>query len=408
MNGAPFPKAVEMALPRRPARYARALLEEAQSIGRCFSQAAQDDLETGGFVFPDGARIQSADLYNGLPGVALLLAWLSRLLDSGGMLELATRSMILPRKLLRQGDLPPGGAWQGRGGVLRALVHVWSITREDAFLLEALDAAEGLAASIPSDRVLDVVSGSAGLIRVLLDLHAIAPSPAILRASVLCGEHILRRRLQLSHGVGWLTIARAPLAGYAHGASGIASSLLHLAERTGEDRFAQAASMALQHERHLFELAESSAGSPDAILGADTISSWCYGAGGVAMSRWTIPKPYRDALPAQEIESFVQVLLTRRSPGHCLCHGALGDADLLLAAGRALQRPELSTAALTRVSAALSEKHGSGSWRIPSPLPRQQSYGLMSGLAGIAYGLIRAVSPHAVPSLLAWDAIHER
>ncbi len=391
------------ALDQAPTDQTATLLEEAGQIGRRFCEAAEGSMEIHAFSFSGGARIESMDCYQGLPGVAMLLAHLARALDSDQMLDVAERSMVLPRRILRERNLSVGGAWQGRGGIVYALLQLWGITHEDVFLQEALQAAEAFTA-VESDQKLDIVGGSAGVIRVLLELHRIARSPKVLDVAVRCGDHLLRRRIPLTHGYGWLTIAKAPLIGYAHGASGIASSLLHLADITGDQHYAETALLGLRHERHMCALTKTSTGNPYAGQGMATIASWCHGAGGIAISRLTLPSAFLAVVDQDEIEPALQTIMAGKRSTDSLCHGTFGDVDLLLAAGSALQRYNLREQALARASEALRESKESNSWRVPSPLSGQQSYGLMSGLAGVAYGLLRA-SCDFVPSLLCFDAI---
>jgi lantibiotic modifying enzyme len=398
------PPAPEKVLEQEPTdQTATSLLDEAGQIGRRFCEAAEGSTEIHAFSFAGGPRIESMDSYQGLPGVAMLLANLARALDSDQMLDFAERSMVLPRRILRECNLFVGGAWQGRGGILYSLLHLWAITHKDVFLQEALQAAEAFTV-VESDQKLDIVSGSAGLIRVLLELHRIAQSPKVLDVAVRCGDHLMKRRIPLTHGYGWLTIAKAPLIGYAHGASGIASSMLHLADITGDQRYAETALLGLRHERHMCALTKTSSGNAYAGQGMGTIASWCHGAGGIAISRLTLPSAFRALVDQDEIEPALQAVMAGKRSTDCLCHGTLGDVDLLLAAGSALQSCDLREQALARASQALRESKESISWRVPSPLPGQQSYGLMSGLAGVAYGLLRA-SCDFVPSLLGFEAI---
>jgi lantibiotic modifying enzyme len=87
---------------------------------------------------------------------------------------------------------------------------------------------------------------------------------------------------------------------------------------------------------------------------------------------------------------------------HCLCHGDLGNAELFLQAAEIFPdggrwRAEAKRAG-DRVLASITE-HG---WR--SGLPRWVEVpGLMTGLAGIGYGLLRLAVPERIPSVLLLD-----
>ena len=110
-----------------------------------------------------------------------------------------------------------------------------------------------LAGRLDDDRSFDVVDGAAGCIGSLLALHAVAPAAATLDLATRCGDHLLGHARSMPHGIGWIPErADTPLAGFAHGAAGIAWALLKLAAATGERRFRTAALEAIAYERSLF------------------------------------------------------------------------------------------------------------------------------------------------------------
>jgi lantibiotic modifying enzyme len=84
-----------------------------------------------------------------------------------------------------------------------------------------------------------------------------------------------------------------------------------------------------------------------------------------------------------------------------LCHGDLGNLELLLRA-RELDYvgdwEEVLDAHAARLVARLSE----GRWHCGIP-GGVETPGLMTGLAGIGYGLLRVAEPERVPSLLALE-----
>ena len=77
---------------------------------------------------------------------------------------------------------------------------------------------------------------------------------------------------------------------------------------------------------------------------------------------------------------------------HNLCHGDLGNAELLLLAG---QRPR----ALRRAHDVLEHHRRTGTWLCGTPAGVEPP-SLMTGLAGIGYQLLRLAEPETVPSVL--------
>ena len=200
-----------------------------------------------------------------------------------------------------------------------------------------------------------------------------------------------------------------PLTGFSHGAAGMAWALLRLATVTGIARFETAARQAMAYERHLFvaaqgnwpDLREPNAAIPTAAADGQTcMTAWCHGAPGIGLGRLTSLPRLEEREMGQDIAVAIE---TTRAHGfgcnHSLCHGALGNLDLLIEAyvrlGRADLQPHINAIAATIVA---DMRHNG--WRCGNPLG-VESPGLMTGLAGMGYELLRLAEPIRVPSVLA-------
>ncbi|MBD0363413.1 MAG: type 2 lantipeptide synthetase LanM, partial [Coleofasciculus sp. C3-bin4] len=83
---------------------------------------------------------------------------------------------------------------------------------------------------------------------------------------------------------------------------------------------------------------------------------------------------------------------------HCLCHGDLGNLELLLQASLVLNDPKLRPP-VNRLAAIILESINEHGWLCGIPLG-VETPGLMTGLAGIGYGLLRLAEPTRIPSVL--------
>ena len=79
---------------------------------------------------------------------------------------------------------------------------------------------------------------------------------------------------------------------------------------------------------------------------------------------------------------------------HSLCHGDFGNVELLLCT----EEPSWCETA-NQIAAAIVERARRDGWRCGTPM-EIESPGLMTGLAGIGYGLLRVASPTRMPSVL--------
>jgi lantibiotic modifying enzyme len=82
---------------------------------------------------------------------------------------------------------------------------------------------------------------------------------------------------------------------------------------------------------------------------------------------------------------------------HSLCHGDQGNIELLTRVADTLDEPELATRAASVAVRVLDAIERNG-WQCGLPLG-VESPGLMMGLAGIGYGLLRLAEP-TTPSIL--------
>jgi lantibiotic modifying enzyme len=105
--------------------------------------------------------------------------------------------------------------------------------------------------------------------------------------------------------------------------------------------------------------------------------------------------------PVFHDEITTAVRTTRRigfGTNHSLCHGDIGNLDLLLLGADALGRPEWRTEASGRMGAIMDSIDERG-WI--TGLPHGiETPGLLHGLAGIGYGMLRMADPERVPSVL--------
>lgn len=349
------------------------------------------------------------DLYGGLSGVALFLAYLEA---TGG----EERFQRLARAALRRAcqridagtDTLPIGAYTGLSGIVYALTHASVLWNDENLLAKAVHYAERAAAGIESDEALDVLSGAAGCIGALLPLHRLTGSADILEIARCCGDRLLARAEPQQHGIGWSTsISAIPLAGFAHGNAGFAWALSHLAAATQDNRYHACALEALEYERSLFSHEDGNWLDRrfEGMAGADErrfMVAWCHGAPGIGLARLTMPPGSRE--PAIERDIDIALKTTHEAGfgrNHSLCHGDLGNIEIFLHAEQTHQwkrwRPHRETLAEKLAGDLAANSYLGG---IPGGFATP---GLMLGLAGTGYGLLRLAAPETVPSILSLE-----
>jgi len=350
----------------------------------------------------------AADIYSGTTGIALFLAYLGDLTGEKRYTELALLALRNGRyqvdQLKKESNVGNIGGFSGLGGYIYLLSHLGTLWHDPTLYREAEELVRLLPDAIAQDQMFDVLGGAAGCIAALLSLYTVAPSQETLAVAILCGEHLLATARPMNSGIGWSTkMEETPLAGFGHGNAGIALNLLRLAALSNEERFRQAARDAMEYERSLFSPIHNN--WPD--LRSDAIKdgqpsymvAWCHGAPGIGLGRLASLPYMDDAAIRAEIETAMQTTITRGfGANHSLCHGDMGNAELPLIAAQVLDNPELQQT-IKQITSMLLENVETQGWVSGIPMG-VETPGLMTGLAGTGYALLRWAAPERVPSVL--------
>jgi type 2 lantibiotic biosynthesis protein LanM len=318
------------------------------------------------------------DLDAGVPGIAMFLAYLGAVTGHDGSSALARAALETMREQTarRASPLRKVGGFDGLGGVIYELSHLAALWGRADLASDADSLATRLPELIAEDEAFDVFSGAAGCILALRSLQRCRPSPHVADLAVQCGDHLLRSAERTADGIVWSRISEAPRhrTGLMSGTAGIALALFELHTWTGIQRFRTGAEDALKGDRQ-----------------ATTLSQLC-------------GSPAKMSHPGvrADIAAAAAAIRDRGFGGdHSLDQGDLGSLELLERAAVMLEDTTLSreTERMAAMILADIDDHG---WRCATPLG-VETPGLLSGLAGIGYGLLRAARPDVVPSVLTLD-----
>ena len=407
--------------PTKPQTFANSaqLLQAARVIGDRLEELAVRDKDNVTWIglTPTLTRQLSLiplglDLYGGVAGVALFLAHLGAVTKEERYTTLARSAVttLLQQIQLGKSFLKLIGGFSGWGGVIYTLTHLAVLWEQPELLTEAEAVVEILPSAIEQDEQLDIIGGAAGCIISLVNLHRYAPSERIIQVARQCGERLLAQAQSMEQGIGWVIrhAGTKPLAGFSHGASGIALALLEVAALTGETRFRTAALNAIAYERTLFAIQEENwrdlrdvevPGQAVSDPQAAFMTAWCHGAPGIGLARLRALQHLDDPEIRAEIDIALKTTLAQGFGGnHSLCHGDLGNLELLLQASQTLDVPQWSVE-VERIATTILTSIDQQGWRCGVPL-EVETPGLMTGLAGIGYGLLRLAEPRRVPSVL--------
>jgi len=346
-----------------------------------------------------------SSLYDGLSGISLFYGALYSITRAESAREKALAAIGVVRERLGRNEGLGGGF--GIGGTVYALVTLARLLGDSSLITDAARLSRLVTEEmIAADDVLDVVRGAAGEILGHLALYKVTGDQAVLKVARLCGEHLLARQKQIGDYRCWTTVADRPLAGFSHGAAGIAYALLQLNAVEPRNEFVVAAREAIEFERSVFSPEHDNWG--DFRNGESTEEtsyglSWCHGAPGIGLARLGCLELDDHPAILEDIEAALRCVDKNPVwPNDTLCCGEFGICEMLLEA----DRPDL---ALERASGVIeaavrrrkTHQHG---FILGACTPEGSlSYGLFQGLAGIGYSLLRLAYPKDLPCILLWE-----
>ncbi|MBY0574366.1 MAG: hypothetical protein K2P84_11860 [Undibacterium sp.] len=369
-------------------------------------------------------RSLAGELYDGSVGIALFLAELYQFTGDVQQLRVLEGAVNHAISLVQdRQDSPSYGCYNGLSGVAWALSRIGYLLKNEQLIETSLTLVLGLRGIAPDVRAIDVVGGSAGTIPVLLSMAQIHDRGDLYELAKVHGNHLLALAEASEQGYSWNTLHRvgqANLLGHSHGVAGIVTALLELHHATGEQKFLHAALEGLRYERLQFnaeagnwpDLRQSNkpvnptlAEIPEA---ASYMVAWCHGAPGIGLSRLRNSELLPQNIEIkQDLENAIQTTANsllrpwiHGSGNYSLCHGASGNAELMIMAGQALKRPELTAIAEKVADEGIEYYVQQG---LPWPCGvtgAGETPSLMLGTAGIGHFYLRLFQPETVPSIL--------
>jgi type 2 lantibiotic biosynthesis protein LanM len=389
-------------------------LEHAQVVGEELCRLLEDPARRLRWTYRStGAESHHVEgtLYYGSAGVALFLAHLDAIQPQDRVRQAA-------RTALTHSLSCPGhgiGAFDGLAGQIYVLLHLHRLWQDPALLTCAIERSRQLDAMIAADRAFDVLSGSAGVIPVMLALNDACGVG--LETAHRCARHLLRHADRGSAGgLSWplpdRDHAAANLTGFAHGAAGIGWALIALGAAVGRDEYVHSGRQAFAYERRFFDDERQDWYDLRASVAQMTsgrrhfANAWCNGAPGIGLSRlasWVTLGGDDESLMRETYLALSSTL--RRFPqagNDTLCHGRSGNAELLLRFARERDEPAFQVEA---------NMHAQAHWRRVARTPEwpraeeghQPLAGLMVGIAGVGMHFLRLAHPDRVPSPLLLD-----
>ncbi|HEY8918707.1 MAG TPA: lanthionine synthetase LanC family protein, partial [Chitinophaga sp.] len=361
---------------------------------------------------------QGTDLFNGSAGVILFYL---RLYDHCKdplylqVCEQAAAVLLENPAIHRQQYFT---LYTGATGLIYLCIKMYEATAAEKYLNHALLLLQhfepGILQQVVQD---DFMSGHAGNIFLLTYLHAHTENDSVKSLTRSLTDKLIQQARIAPQGLRWGHVKRSYdcLAGFSHGASGIAYALLQAAQYWEDEGLTYLAEQALHYEMlyydaaannwldlrltstHLYEadiMDWQAAGFRKYVSDAN---AWAHGAAGVGLSRlyaWQLTRnPSYLQQVNQALERCLKDVQQLQRGDFTLCSGYGGLASFLLQAAGILQRPQLRLAAQQTALAAVQFYRQQGVYNTYVP-DANNDPGLFSGLAGVGYFLVDTLLPY--------------
>lgn len=350
-------------------------------------------------------EISDRYLYDGTMGMAVFMAAFLKLRPSHKISEIYEKII---EDLFHYTDAPSKenqlatGAFLGESSIAYGYQLLYRMTGEERFLTYAYKHCCKVAVYLYQDIQYDLVGGNAGAILTFLNMYDLSEQPEYLAFARQAGDFLIAHAVPVKNGVGWRNISNdGLLGGFAHGCAGIMYALARLAAYVKDEKYLDTAYKAFTYERTMNQ--------PEYGGWRDYRSEtpfymndfkWCHGTAGVILG-WSLAAGYFDEERKNQItneiskvlQSYPNIVLKEELG---LCHGNFGNIMIgRLAKVDAWQKSitqnqKMSFSVLKKI---LSDEERN------CILHEHYDYSLMTGWAGIGYGLLYHL-PLGLPGIL--------
>lgn len=349
-------------------------------------------------------------LYEGELGVSLFVAALYLSEPKKEYQDLINRIIIFSEMYEKKYKYNKNiSAFYGEASIAYCYYYIYLVIGDEKLRKLALHHIKECTERIDNDDKFDLIAGCAGTLIVALRIYEKEKDKSLLELAILCGEHLVGNAVHTEKIFGWYTAAgnNIVLAGMSHGNAGIAWSLLELYKVTNNKKYFDCAMQAIEYENSLYNLEDNNwadlrnrenrikKGFPEPV-------NWCHGAPGIGISRIFFSEIIGHEQYMQDINrAIIKTLESGFGGSDCLCHGSMGNIELLLLSYQKLKNEQMYKKILSILSD-LIEGAKKEKWLCGIP-QKTDVVGFMTGLSGIGYELLRCLNPEQIPCMFAFE-----
>ena len=279
-------------------------------------------------------------MYDGLAGMILVLHALKKVDERKVILELyhVVKSMLF--RYTEEGNRNWTvvknkfvGAYDGEASILYAYLIMYQLGEEEC-LAYAKKHAQIIERLIEYDKKYDLIAGNAGAAQVMILFYKLTLDKQYLHIAEKAVAYLEKSAKRQKIGIGWeVEKDISPMAGMAHGNSGILVPIMQLWELTGKEVYEKLAEEVWKYEDSLYD-SESNNWKDMRAEGKyiDDIGAmaWCHGIPGILLSRLlclevTDNLKWRQRLEKDILKAYYKLDQFWKRDSYCICHGSFGN-----------------------------------------------------------------------------------
>jgi len=374
-----------------------------------------DDVEDADGLQTLFTRTMNGNLYDGTLGVASFLVPLA---TTTGETHFAQTAAAALRHALHHPIANAVSLYEGRLGIVAGGLVLSQALGDATLARDYRSEASGIIETLPdATGEADLMHGMAGAILCLLQIARLVPERADAATEVARRYGRALCALAQRSDAGWhwpASGAALGLCGLSHGNAGIAVAFAALNRVDSDGAWTDALQATIAYEQHWFLPGQ---GNWPYLFAEDATSlddrpqscgmAWCHGAPGVALSRLALWKITGDAeflntatIALQTVASDLSHAASVAGSNDSLCHGPLGNGDILLTGAHVLKESKWRDIAVRVAREAITRNAADAAWQSGLGIPNGSSDGLMLGIAGTGYFLLRLAHPSMPTTVL--------
>lgn len=386
-------------------------IEAAKNIGDTLISKAVIDVKTETITwlniqntFPTWTiKPQDAFLYSGLAGNALFFSSLyleTKDIKYKKMLQKILNTIKIDIDNIKNKS---SSAYNGIVSLAYLYAVLYNQTKEENMLWESVGIIKSYRSEILQNKYYDIVDGLSGILVVVLNIYELSKDKGLADLAMEIGNDIISNIQIKEEAACWHkgNGIELMLTGFSHGLAGVTYAIGKLNKTLQRKRYMSLIEILIKIENSYYcadvenwidlrsEGITSSTNSP---------IHWCHGAAGIGLSRLKNKDIINTSIDVDKaLKAVIRNGLYRESD--CLCHGNLGNLELLLEIYKSSDDSSLYKKAINRATEIIIEgEYGNGYRNGIGQAFDSPSF--MLGLPGIGYEMLRMSDPTKYPSVL--------